>query len=234
VGTPFVRPLHKTRAVEQTLADIAAALELEYERVTAEMVAAPFVTPELPFFEIARAGGASKPMEKPLFVNTTDTIGAAAPTFSGDANQFPLHFQAYLSVQFHDGRGANLPWMQQLPDPASSAMWGLPVEIDPKTAASLGISNGDRVKVESPHGSIEAPAYVNPSAVPGVLSMAIGGGHKHYGKYASHGANALSILAPGTVPVQTGATRIRLTRVGEGTLTQYSAKDTEHHKDAYR
>jgi anaerobic selenocysteine-containing dehydrogenase len=235
VGTPFVRPLYKTRAVEQTLADIAAALELEYEMVKAETVAQPFVTPELPFSEIARAGGANKAIAKPVFASVKDTQ-LPLPEFSGDASQFPLHFQAYLSTQFHDGRGSHLPWMQELPDPSSSAMWGLPVEIDPKTAASMKISTGDRVKVESPHGSIEAAAYVHPGAIPGVLSMAIGVGHTTYTRYATgRGANPISILNPATVsPVLTGATRVKLTRLGDGHLAQYSVKDTEHHKDAYR
>ena len=81
-------------------------------------------------------------------------------------------------MQFHDGSGANLPWMQELPDPVSSAMWGLPVEVDPKTATRLGIKTGDLVRVESPHGKLEAPAYVHPAAVPGVVSMAIGQGDR--------------------------------------------------------
>ena len=111
--------------------------------------------------------------------------------------QFPLHFQPYPSLQFHDGRGANLPWLQELPDPASSAIWGLPVEIDPKTAARLRVANGDMVRVESPHGSIEAPAYVHPGAVPGVVSMAIGDGHRTTAATPpGRGANPLSILAP--------------------------------------
>jgi anaerobic selenocysteine-containing dehydrogenase len=235
VSTPFVRPLHDTRPVEQTLADIAAALELEYERVKAADVTATLATDELPQEEIARQGGAWQPASRTQPATVKPVTPAAAPAaFSGDANRFPLHFQAYLSLQFHDGRSANLPWMQELPDPASSAMWGLPVEIDPKTAQSLGIRNGDRVKVDSPHGSLEAPAYVNPAAVPGVVSMAIGSGHKNYTRYASHGANPLSILDPSAVPVRTGGVRVKLVRLGSGSLTQYSAKDTEHHQEVHR
>ncbi|MEO8098257.1 MAG: molybdopterin-dependent oxidoreductase [Acidobacteriota bacterium] len=241
VSTSFVRPLYETRAVEQTLADLGAAMSLDYTRVTAREVAEPLATTELPYSEIARQGGvwqqaltkakAAAPKPQPL--------GAALPAFDGDAGQFPLHFQAYLSIQFHDGRGANLPWMQELPDPASSAMWDLPVEIDPATAASMKIVNGDRVSIASQHGSLEASAYVHPGAVPSVLSMAIGQGHSHYTRYASgRGVNPLAILAPTfdatTGAVLTGATRVRLTRVGTGQLTQYSPKDTEHREHTER
>jgi molybdopterin-containing oxidoreductase family iron-sulfur binding subunit len=123
--------------------------------------------------------------------------------------------------------------MQELPDPVSSAMWSLPVEIDPQTAAKLGIKTGDRVRVESPYGKLEAPAYVDPAAVPGVVSMAIGQGHQRYGRYASNrGANPISILAPAweesTGALALGATRVRLARVGTGRgLVQFAVVDRE-------
>jgi molybdopterin-containing oxidoreductase family iron-sulfur binding subunit len=143
-------------------------------------------------------------------------------------------FQPYLTAQYHDGRGANLPWMQELPDPASSAMWGLPVEVDPKSAEKLGLQNGDLVQVESAHGKIEAPVYVHPAAIPGVVSMGIGEGHTHYGRYASgRGANPLSIVAAvwekSTGTLAFGATRVRLTRLGRSNqLIQFSRVDRDH------
>ncbi|MEP6961866.1 MAG: molybdopterin dinucleotide binding domain-containing protein, partial [Acidobacteriota bacterium] len=241
VSAPFVRPLYDTRAVEQTLADVAAALSVEYARATVKELSEPLTTAELPFTEIVRQGGVwnDAAVKAPAAMPKAERPTAAAPTFDGDASQFSLHFQAYLSTQFHDGRGANLPWMQELPDPASSAMWDLPVEIDPGTASAAKIQSGDRVRVESPHGSLEASAYVHPGAIPGVLSMAIGQGHAHYTRYASgRGANPLSILAPAfetaTGAVLTGATRVRITRLAGGQLTQYSPKDTQHREHTER
>jgi anaerobic selenocysteine-containing dehydrogenase len=153
---------------------------------------------------------------------------------AGASEQFPFEFQPYLSLQYHDGRAANLPWMQELPDPASSAMWDLPVEIDPKTAAKQNIANGDHVRVTSTKGSFEAFAYVHPAALPGIISMPIGQGHTHYGRYASgRGVNPLSILSPTweetTGVMVTGGTRVRLERIGEGNgeLIQFSPVDRE-------
>jgi molybdopterin-containing oxidoreductase family iron-sulfur binding subunit len=130
--------------------------------------------------------------------------------------------------------------MQELPDPASSSIWGLAAEIDPKTAASAGIANGDIVRLESPHGSLEAPAYVHPGAVPGVVSMPLGDGHAHYGRYASaRGANPLSILAPvwekSTGALLLGATRVRLTRLSSArSWIQFSSQDRAERKDNRR
>jgi molybdopterin-containing oxidoreductase family iron-sulfur binding subunit len=156
-----------------------------------------------------------------------------SPAFEGSEAEYPMLFQPYLSLQFHDGSGSHLPWMQELPDPSSSAIWGLPVEIDPKTAAGLRIANGDIVRVQSPHGSIDAPAYVHPGAVPGVVSMPIGDGHSHYGRYATgRGANPISILAPvwekSTGALVMGGTRVRVSRVGgAGKWIQFSMVDRQ-------
>ena len=123
--------------------------------------------------------------------------------------------------------------MQELPDPASSAIWNLPIEIDAKTANSLGIAEGDLVRVQSAHGAIEAPAFIHPAAIPGVVGMAIGGGHTHYGRYASGlGVNPLSILSPSSA---TGSTRVKLTRVSDkGKLIQFSTQKRETRGSAYR
>jgi len=218
VGEQFIQPLYDTRALAQTLTDITAKLNIPFVPQTAKAFAEAHTTPT-PAAPIKSANL---------------SLQARAAQTNGPPDRFPFEFQPYLSLQYHDGRGANLPWMQELPDPASSAMWDLPVEIDPKNAAKLNIANGDRVRVTSSKGSLEAFAYVHPAALPGVLSMAIGEGHTHYGRYASgRGANPLSILSPiweeATGALVTGATRVRLERIGEpnGELIQFSPQDRE-------
>jgi anaerobic selenocysteine-containing dehydrogenase len=218
VGEQFVQPLYDTRALSQTLADIAAKLNVPFAPPTAKAFAETHARPTI--------APPSKIANLPLQARPAQTNGAL--------DQFPFEFQPYLSLQYHDGRAANLPWMQELPDPASSAMWDLPVEIDPTRAAKLNITNGDRLRVTSPKGSLEAFAYVHPAALPGVISMAIGEGHTHYGRYASgRGANPLSILVPmweeDTGVLATGATRVKVERMGEaaGELIQFSPQDRE-------
>ena len=238
LATPFVDPLYDTRATELVLAELAKKLAAPFEPATPKSLLAESNAP--PWEELVRQGG-FWPQPPPITpVKSSATLEVYPPAFSGNAAEFPLHFQPYLSLQYGDGRGANLPWMQELPDPVSSAMWGLPLEIDLRTAARLGIRNGDRVRVESTQGRFEAPAYVHPAAMPGVVSMAIGEGHRHYGRFASgRGANPLSILAPvwekTTGALVLGATRIRLTRLAEpATLVQFSPNDREHNPFGHR
>jgi anaerobic selenocysteine-containing dehydrogenase len=243
VTMPFVRPLYNTRPIQQTLGDIARKINVPFDAVTAKDFIDPFLTSGQTWDDVAQQGGlwrddhTASPSLKPI----SDTLSWSNPAFDGPPDQFPLLFQPYASLQYQDGRGANLPWMQELPDPVSSAMWNLPLEIDPKTAAKLNVVTGDWVRVESAHGSFEALAYVHPAALPGVVGMAIGEGHVHYGRYASgKGANPLSILAPvfenSTGALAFGATRVRVARLERKReeLAQFSPKDREQGPWGYR
>jgi len=234
VATPFVHPLYDTRSTEDVLAGCAKKLNVEFVAATPNSVIEKMLPADQSWDAVARQGGfwteVKAEITRPASAAELETPHAA---FHGDTTQYPLHFLPYRSLQFDDGRGAHLPWMQELPDPVSSAMWSLPVEIDPRTAANLGIKTGDRVRVESPYGKLEAPAYVDPAAIPGVVSMAIGQGHRQFGRYAAkRGANPISILAPAweesTGALALGATRVRLARAGtDGGLVQFAVVDRE-------
>ena len=120
----------------------------------------------------------------------------------------------------HDGRGANLPWMQELPDPNTSVVWGSWVEINPATAGQLGLQEGDLVAVESPNGQITVPVFVYPGIRPDVIAIPIGQGHREFGRYATNrGVNPLQILAPQmdsqAGSLAWGATRVKLAATGQ-------------------
>ena len=65
-------------------------------------------------------------------------VAMAAPEFAGAAGDFPFYFLPYVSQSFGDGSLAHLPWLQELPDVLTSAMWSSWVEINPKTARAPG------------------------------------------------------------------------------------------------
>ena len=146
-------------------------------------------------------------------------IGVDAPEFAGSSDAYPFILQPYLSLNMHDGRSANLPWMQELPDPLTSVVYGSWLEINPSTAGELGLRDGDLVDVESPAGTISVPVLTFPAIMPNVVAMPVGQGHSEYGRYASgRGANPIEILAPQVEP-ETGslawnATRVRLNPTG--------------------
>lgn len=248
-GAPsFVKPLYDTRSVESVLASLAKLLEKPIvEETPARAYRTLFDSIEnkdewdsaAGFAEYAERQGGWWAESGAPSVSSADSPASAQPfdleeaRFAGNLSEYPLVFQPYLSIQFGDGTGANLPWLQELPDPASSAMWGLPLEIDPATAGKVGVRNGDLLRATTPSGSLEAPAYIHPAAIPGVVSMAVGQGHNDYGRYATgRGANPLSI-AGSEAETRTGvpafgASRCRLEKAaGRGRLVQFSSVDRE-------
>ena len=143
----------------------------------------------------------------------------AAPEFAGAAGDFPFYFLPYVSQSFGDGSLAHLPWLQELPDVLTTAMWSSWVEINPKTGERLGIRHGDLVEITSQQGSVRAPAVLSPGIAPDMVAMPVGQGHENFSRFASgRGANPLSILAPlaehETGSLAWAATRVKLARAG--------------------
>jgi len=159
-------------------------------------------------------------------------IKAEDPKWDAEDKDYPFQFLPYASQQFVDGAHANLPWLQQLPDVISTAMWSSWVEISPETAARLNIQQGDLVEVSSQHGKVRAPALLSPGIAPDVLAMPMGQGHEEYGRYATgRGANPIQVLAPhmetATASLAWASTRVNVARVGSGALILYSQGPTK-------
>ncbi|MFM8558968.1 MAG: molybdopterin-dependent oxidoreductase [bacterium] len=129
-------------------------------------------------------------------VRFTASFPFAASERQGDG---PLALLVTASNNFYDGRGANRPWLQELPDMTSKTVWGSWVEIHPETAATLGEKQGDTLKLETSAGSVEAPAYLYAGIRKDTVAIALGQGHTSYGRYAKgRGVNALALLPQAT------------------------------------
>jgi len=242
VGTlaqPVVSPLYNTRATGDIILALAQQLGLEetlpwntmqeyLQQGWRELYQRGSATTDQDFESfwrsVLKAGvwGEKTQREHPPFTlakSVIDRIAVPAPEFSGDSETYPFILHPYLSTTLRDGRHANLPWLQELPDPTTSVVYGSWVEINPVTARQLGLTEGDLVEVQSPHGSIVAPVFVYPAIRPDVIAMPIGQGHTEYGRYAKNrGANPLKILAPQMQAdigsLAWGATRVKLIATG--------------------
>ena len=116
-----------------------------------------------------------------------------------------LVFIATPSIRFFDGRGADKPWLCEIPDPLTRVAWQSPASIHPKTANEKGIRQGDIVQLISKWGSIESPVYTTELVRPHTVLMGIGQGHTLLGRYAQDsGANPVELLSPEADPVTGG------------------------------
>ena len=156
----------------------------------------------------------------PSGASTIAAITNPASQFAGSETDYPLVLHPYLSASLLDGRGANLPWLQELPDPLTSVVYGSWAELNPATAEDLGIREGDVLEVETPAGSVSVPALIFPALRPGVVAMPIGQGHTAYGRYArNRGANPMDLVSM-QIDDRSGdlawaATRARVRNTGE-------------------
>lgn len=234
---PVVRPLYDTRSYAGLILELAARLggeaaealpwrdEITYLQETAteldgsSLSAYDARTPDGFWAKWRQHGGwwSEKEIirEPELTSFSEQPLTVAAPAFAGETDEFPLHLYPFSSIMLTDGRGANLPWLQETPHPMSTARWGTWVELNPETASSLGIKDNDVVQVVSPSGSIEVPAVVYPGIRPDVVAIPVGQGHRDYGRFArGYGSNPMNLIAPLVDPdvgaLAWGATRVRI------------------------
>jgi anaerobic selenocysteine-containing dehydrogenase len=245
-----MRPLHQTRATPDVLLEVGRVLGRPLEmpwQTFDELIGASLagLAPESGSGALAaaqRAGIWSGTLPAALAVAevadaspTPVPVAFAAPEFDGDASEYPFHFLPYSSNAFLDGSLAHLPWLQEMPDPLTSAMWSSWIEINPATAERLGIGTGDLVEVTSAHGTLRSGVVISPGIAPDLVAMPAGQGHRTFTRYASgRGENPVDLLAPmtdaATGALAWAATRVRVTRVGppDGRLILFAGSLREH------
>lgn len=126
--------------------------------------------------------------------------------------EYFLH--VYQSPVLGDGRGANKPWLQELPDPVNKIAWQTVIELHPETATKLNIEEGDHATVTTSTGSVTAPVYLYIGLRPDTVAIQAGRGHNAYGRYADGcGVNPMSLL-PVAEDGKSGATLLAGTKAG--------------------
>jgi len=103
---------------------------------------------------------------------------AAAPATTTALGNGEYFLVVYPSPVLGDGRGANKPWLQELPDPVTKVVWSSWVEMHPETAAQRGIERGDIVEVKGPGGTFRAPVVPYLGVRPDTVAIALGQGHR--------------------------------------------------------
>lgn len=103
------------------------------------------------------------------------------------------------SIRFFDGRGANRPWLCEVPDPLTKVAWQSPVILHPDAMNTLGVAQGDVVRLHTDTADLEAPVYASEAQHPDLAVMTMGQGHTAYGRYAQgQGANPTSLMKSDT------------------------------------
>jgi molybdopterin-containing oxidoreductase family iron-sulfur binding subunit len=157
-------------------------------------------------------------------VAVTPKIGAVQvvrPALEGDAGGLTL--VPFPSFRFYDGRSAGSSWLHEAPDTMTQAVWDAWVEVPAEVAAKLVVKNGDVLRIASPHGSIELPAYVSATLHPGAVAVPIGHRYAPYQvpRYVAApptSMNPMALLGPAPDPSSGGipfvGVKVTLTKTG--------------------
>ncbi|MGC4117759.1 MAG: 4Fe-4S dicluster domain-containing protein [Myxococcales bacterium] len=139
-----------------------AALEARWERWLADGV--------IP-------GTASQPLTlEPDLTAMAGAVRALPKLASAAPSRLELSFASDHKTDA--GRLANLPRVQELPEPITKLAWGSAVLVSPATAQQLGVKDEDVLRLRRAGHSIDAPVLVSPGHADGCATLWLGQGRR--------------------------------------------------------
>jgi Fe-S-cluster-containing dehydrogenase component len=134
----------------------------------------------------------------------------AAPA-SGPARDGQLTAIFAPDPSTHDGRFANLGWLQELPRPFTKLTWDNAAMIGPATAKALDVTTGDLVRISIGERSLDAPVWVLSAHADGAITLPLGYGRTNAGRVGNGVGFDAYALMPATGDA---ALRVQLQRLG--------------------
>ena len=137
----------------------------------------------------------------PSLVSTTysfnkdlSTVVQTISSASKDVKNVEVELHEKIGIR--DGKFANNPWLQELPDPISKVSWDNYVSIAPKFAKELGLEMGNMVTIKRPGFEATLPVLLQPGQALGSISISLGYGRKGSGKVGDGvGVNAFPLVS---------------------------------------
>ncbi|HEV8446301.1 MAG TPA: molybdopterin-dependent oxidoreductase [Gemmatimonadaceae bacterium] len=169
-------------AIKGSTADALIAVAKKDSTLGGRFPAADFRTYYIANFP-GGAPGLAAALPKGLVAATRPPVAAAAAVAAGPkpaaiaSTQGDLFLVAYQSPTLGDGRGANKPWLQELPDPVTKITWSTWVELHTETAQRLGIDRGDILEVKTASGTIRGYAFPYMGIHKDAIAIPTGQGH---------------------------------------------------------
>ncbi|HEU4588273.1 MAG TPA: TAT-variant-translocated molybdopterin oxidoreductase, partial [Gemmatimonadales bacterium] len=109
-------------------------------------------------------------------VASADGLDALLRAGLAPASEGRLELAFAPGATVHDGRFANNPWLQELPDPVTKLTWGNAALLSPRTAARLKVESGQLLDVAVDSRQLSIPALVVPGHADDTLTISLGYG----------------------------------------------------------
>jgi molybdopterin-containing oxidoreductase family iron-sulfur binding subunit len=190
ITQPSINPLHQTRAVVESLAlwrgKPADAHTLMQQTWKEDLLKRQNTHSQFQTFwdQALQMGFAQVQPESPAAKSFNGPAVAAAASTQPSVPSGKLALVLYPTIGMLDGRNAHNAWLHELPDPVTKVTWDNYASFSPATAASLGITEGDVVRLADDQVKIELPAHLQPGQNDQVVAVALGYGRKGTDRFA--------------------------------------------------
>ncbi len=181
LAQPAIRPIFKTRAVQDSLLKWAGLEENYHSFMKRYWEENMYDNSELLFTEFwnKRIHDGVFDAEKAV-VTDEFMLDESLAVLRGlkAASSDGIDLLLYTNVSVGTGKHANNPWLQELPDPVSKACWDNYVSISPRLADEMGLKDEQLVTI---NGEGPLPVLVQPGQEYKTLGVALGYGRERAG-----------------------------------------------------
>lgn len=180
VRQPLVQPLSKARAAVESFATWAGSPATSYDllrdcwrEVIYPLAASPAEFEDLWHQALLDGCAHVQPAIPPARPFTTSEIRPLKP-----AQSQSLVMQLYAKSGMFDGALAYNPWLHEMPDPVTKAVWDNYACLSPAKASELGLEDGEVVRIALGETTIELPVLVQVGQHDNLVAVALGYGRR--------------------------------------------------------
>jgi MoCo/4Fe-4S cofactor protein with predicted Tat translocation signal len=208
---PTINPVYNSRNAEQGLLIWSDnAVTDYYQYIQNNWSRTVFAQSGTTWKDLLQKGSVTLPARTSVAYSFSRELNSVVQTILANSNNLAkggekaIELHIYQNVAIGDGKSANNPWLQELPDPVSKVTWDNYAAINPKFAEKLGIAELDLVEIKTDKYTVTLPVLLQPGQASGTISVAVGYGRTKAGKAAAEvGKNVYPFLSLVNATLQT-------------------------------
>jgi Fe-S-cluster-containing dehydrogenase component/anaerobic selenocysteine-containing dehydrogenase len=218
ISQPLIAPLHASRSDLEVLGKLANETSPKALNMVQETLRAGGMV--LGLFEKGWAAALKRGVLNDVPVKAFGGLAPKNAEIAAEFGKAPKRTDG-LEVTFSpcgrlfDGRHANNPWLQELPEVATKLTWDNAAFIAPATAKALSLETGDMVQLARDGAApIEVAVFVLPGQAPNSIGLQLGWGRQDCGRYGSkHGFDVSGLRTSDAMAFAGGVKLTKMTDV---------------------
>ena len=199
IGQPTIRPLYQTRAFEDGLIKWAKLTNktnilnntsswYNYLKKNSKLSISEWNQ----FLKIGYVSKTKQDVRVKARAFQTTALKLLKKEKTSDTNKYELTL--YVTSSLKDGSLANVPWLQEFPDPITKICWDNYFCVSPATAKKNSLKEGQIIEIRTSYKTpqnLKGPVHIQPGQADSVIAIALGYGREKAGTVA----NAVGINA---------------------------------------